>query len=525
MGNRKQNQRGRERGIALISVLLVLVLLIAIGVALMYMTDTDTAINANYRREQQSYFAAKAGIEEVRDRMRRIAPNTLDDKTNSMLPKTVASDTGGVLYVINQGADPTAVEPWTQGNKYMDDELCHDGYTLSGLPSPSGAPGPDVACANVPTSSNWYNHPATTAPSPGWATSALPFASTAAAVPYKWVRITWKQNDSTQGNPLGPAYYTVDGSNPATSPTAATPVCWDGKKENLLPSSAASCEMMSMRPVYLATSFAFVQGSRRMIQSELAKTDVPMVPAALALDGPNPSFNSYSSNNSQIIGNDASSSQPCPPAGNWPAIGVYDTPSVATVTTSLFKAQNYTGTPAPVANIGPTATGSNAPGTPGNLNQLSYVSGLLDLVNTITQSADVVYPASVTAPPGQLGTVANPQITVFSGDLNMSGQHVVVGAGILLVEGTYTISGSPEFDGLVLVIGKGIYYGNGDAVIGGQTLVANISSGVVGQTPGPPLVNLAGGGGQGGTYYDSCKANLGNDRIPYQILATREVVY
>jgi len=116
-------------------------------------------------------------------------------------------------------------------------------------------------------------------------------------------------------------------------------------------------------------------------------------------------------------------------------------------------------------------------------------------------------------------------ITVVQGDFTLSGHNAVVGAGILLVEGIFTISGSPEFDGMILVIGKGIYNGNGDAVMGGQTLVANIATGVSGQTPGPPTVTLAGGGGQGGTYYDSCKANLGNDRIPYQILATREILY
>jgi len=310
-------------------------------------------------------------------------------------------------------------------------------------------------------------------------------------------------------------------------------VCWDGKKETLLQSPATVCEAMNpaMRPVYLATALAVANGSRRMVQAELAKTIVPTVPAALALDGPNPVFNSYSSNNSQVMGNDASS-QPCPPAGNKPAIGVYDAAAVTTVTTNLFRPGNYSGTPPgptppglpSVINIGPTGVAPNAPGTSGNLNQLAYVSGLADLVNTVTQSADNVVPSNV-IPAAGLGTPTNPLITVVQGDFSMSGHNVVVGAGILLVEGTLSVSGSPEFDGLVLVIGKGIYYGDGDAVVGGQTLVANITSGVSGDIPGPPLVNLSGGGGNGGTYYDSCKANLGNDRIPYRVLATREIQY
>src|SRR5438105_1676531 len=137
----KKNRKNQQQGIALISVLLVLVMLIIMALGLMYVADTDTAINNNYRREQQAYFAAKAGLEEVRDRMRRTHPNTLDNPAGSLLPKTVASDTGGVLYVINQGTDPTTVQPWTAGNKYQDDELCHDGYVISGIADPFNSPG------------------------------------------------------------------------------------------------------------------------------------------------------------------------------------------------------------------------------------------------------------------------------------------------------------------------------------------------------------------------------------------------
>jgi len=532
----KRNRKNRQkRGIALISVLLVLLLLTIIAFGLIFMTDTDTAINSNYRSEQQAFFAAKTGIEEVRDRMRRTAPNSLDAKAPaiSLLPDTIASDSGGVLYVINQGADPIPVQPWTAGNKYQDDEFCHDGYTLTGIPNPftGNVPSDDVPCPNPPNGpSTWYTQPTSAAPAPGWTTSTIPFNSTDGAVPYKWARITWKEDNSVQGSPSPGPYYTVDGTA-TNSSTATTPVCWDGKKEVLLQTPATICEAMNipMRPVYLVTSLAYVRGSRRMIQAELAKTVLPNVPAALALDGPNPVWNSYSSNNSQIIGNDASST-PCPPAGNKPAIGVYDSAAVTTVSTALFRPNNYTGTPPKgglpsVINIGPTGVAPNAPGSGGNLNQLAYVSGLTDLVNTVTQAADNVVPVGGGIPAAGLGTDANPLITVFQGSVSLSGHNVVIGAGILLVEGTLNISGSPEFDGLVLVIGDGVYYGSGDAVFGGQVLVANINSGVVGPTPGPPIVNLSGGGGAGGTYYNSCLANLGNDRIPYRILATREIQY
>src|SRR5260370_12480948 len=158
----KKNRKNQQRGIALISVLLVLVMLIIMALGLMYVADTDTAINNNYRREQQAYVAAKAGIEEVRSRMRRTNPTTLDNPAGSLLPTAVASNSGGVLYVINQGTDPITVQPWTALNKYQDDELCHDGYVISGIPDPfsGGVPSHDVPCPHPPTpASTWYTNP------------------------------------------------------------------------------------------------------------------------------------------------------------------------------------------------------------------------------------------------------------------------------------------------------------------------------------------------------------------------------
>ncbi len=58
-----------SRGIALLMALLLLLLLSAIAVALTFTTDSDLMINANFRKEQVASFAAKAGMQEARDRM------------------------------------------------------------------------------------------------------------------------------------------------------------------------------------------------------------------------------------------------------------------------------------------------------------------------------------------------------------------------------------------------------------------------------------------------------------------------
>src|SRR5258708_12642949 len=67
---------GTERGVALVIALLVLLLITAVGMGMILMSNTETNVSANFRDEQTAYFAAKAGIEEERDRLRAGATDT-----------------------------------------------------------------------------------------------------------------------------------------------------------------------------------------------------------------------------------------------------------------------------------------------------------------------------------------------------------------------------------------------------------------------------------------------------------------
>ncbi len=71
--------RHNEKGIALILSILALLLLSAIAVGMMYMSTTEASINANFKAEETEYFAARAGVEEVRDRMLPSNPNTINN--------------------------------------------------------------------------------------------------------------------------------------------------------------------------------------------------------------------------------------------------------------------------------------------------------------------------------------------------------------------------------------------------------------------------------------------------------------
>ena len=64
------NPRHSQRGVAMFICLFALMLLTAVGMALMYAGDTETSINSNFRSAQAAYYAAKAGLEEGRERLR-----------------------------------------------------------------------------------------------------------------------------------------------------------------------------------------------------------------------------------------------------------------------------------------------------------------------------------------------------------------------------------------------------------------------------------------------------------------------
>ena len=64
----KTNHRG-ERGIALFVSILALLLLTAVAAGMIYLSSTETSISSNFKAEETAYFAARARVEEVRDRM------------------------------------------------------------------------------------------------------------------------------------------------------------------------------------------------------------------------------------------------------------------------------------------------------------------------------------------------------------------------------------------------------------------------------------------------------------------------
>ena len=508
-----------ERGVALIMALLVLLLVTAVGMGMIIMSNTETNISSNFKDEQTAYFAAKGGIEEVRDRLRAGATNSLNLSTTlgALLPGAPS----GVIYVLNP-LNGEIVAPWVIGGiNYPDDQITKE-----------------LNCAPP------------TAPAGAWWLPASPTASSSYAVSpqlqWKWVRVMAKLNKS---NPACTNVTSVDGN------INSNRVCWTGTNEKTTALASCNAANASYQPVYELTALAVTSGgSRRMMQYEVSQNNFPTIPGAFVFDGSGPSFNPPSSNVFSVSGTDpyphgtTSVTAPngsingisCPAPVNEPALGSFDDPATSTIAGAIptNRAGNYTsGT-----SSTPSVTNMYASLSSSYIN-LTTVDGLTKFANMITTAAGPnVYANGVT--PTNLGTPTSPVVNVVNGDLTISGGP---GAGILLVTGVLTLHGDFAWDGLILAIGEGaiVKDGGGTATVNGAMFAANMTTGdptggITGGYPangyGTPIAlganNPPGepyygwnGGGNATIQYDSCWIQAVTNSLPYHLITQRELSY
>src|ERR1700730_18156235 len=161
MKMRIATRRHGELGVALLLALFALVVVTSIGLGMMFLSDTETAVNANFRDEQTAYYAAKAGLEEARDRMQVGATNSV----NASLPTALPGNARSVLSITNPSASDSAISPWSSTDKYFDNQICNE-----------------TTCGGSAQPSTW--HLASASASSTYAASPV--------MPYKWARIMLK---------------------------------------------------------------------------------------------------------------------------------------------------------------------------------------------------------------------------------------------------------------------------------------------------------------------------------------------
>jgi type II secretory pathway pseudopilin PulG len=246
--------RKREQGFSLIVALLALMLLSAIAVGMMFISSTESAVASNFKSEEAAYFAARAGIEEVRDRMLPSPPSPGGNySVYNLLPTATVPGPGFALYVLNGTTMATVTDLSNPSNLLADDELCHDYYVGGGM---TWQPA-NVRCGSggLPTGGAWYTS----------TNSLTPIANTN-PLDYRWVRITLKANDSYGG--MDTTRYVDPGQ------AGSSQVCWNGSGLGAYQIvTPTNCSDVHASPVYLLTALARTSnGSRRMIQEEVAQT-------------------------------------------------------------------------------------------------------------------------------------------------------------------------------------------------------------------------------------------------------------
>jgi Tfp pilus assembly protein PilX len=479
--------KSSERGVALIIALLTLLLISAVLMGMIVASSSETNISTNFRDEQTAFFAARAGIEEVRDRLRPPPTANSLSTTAYFTAATIplAGAANGVLYVINPTGGET-VAPWlTTGNNYPDDEICKEVTCVAGVP---------VGAWYVPSQS-----------------ASATYAATPVLL-WKWVRVMIKPNKSATGLAR---VTSVDGL------TNGNRVCFNGTNEHT--TALTSCPD---KPVYELTALAVTKsGSRRMVQYELSQSSLPPIPGAMVFDGPTPDFGTNPNSAAfDVTGMDThtgpNAGVGCPAATNEPALGGYDAASTTSLQSQVNRPGSYAGSPTGIANVS------------SQLGPLSTVDGLNGLISTVsTMAGSNIYGSSPLPNPSTLnpGTNASPVINVVNGDYTLPSS----GSGILLVTGTLTMNGTPSFNGLILVVGKGnvVKNGGGNGTLDGALLVANLYSDpptyshlIASGAPGVPTIAWN-GGGTANIQYDSCWISFLSQSMPYRTISDRELVY
>jgi hypothetical protein len=305
------------------------------------------------------------------------------------------------------------------------------------------------------------------------------------------------------------------------------------------------------------TALAYLpNGSQKLLQYVVAPMTVNLAfPAAITLDGPNvaPSSGSYTFTmpwgaNFYVDGTDQYFS---PGAGGCvagnpspiPVRGIGYSNNDTSAGTIMDAIQQHTGDTSTYGDYKGLGASPNVyyvgnpppPGPPTLAGDLQNLAEVNTVVTTLTQIADVTLDGTVTPvlqsnsqnamPAGMSAT--NPMTVVVNGDLDTTG-WTGTGYGVLLVTGTFTYDSNSSWNGVILVIGKGIFYSHvfsqGTGRINGALFVATTvdGSGNPLGSLGSPMFDFSGQGNQG-IYYSSCWVQYVQTATKYRVLSFHEI--
>jgi hypothetical protein len=474
MRNTKR-RTGSQRGAALVIAIFSLMLISVVATTLILTAGTQNAIKSNYRSAMRAFYDARAGLEEARGRLFADNGNNPDSTAvlNCVFPGGQPMLPGQACYIINPAAGEN-VDPRAPGNTYADTEYQQE---WGGAAPPAGA-----------------QLIASTSPNTGIAGPL-----------YKWVRIT-PRTEASAGLDI----------NGGTQRDTTNPLYFDGAHQ-VLGAAAGAGQVLTITALAVTPS-----NSRRMVQYTVAPAALGSAfanfPSALTLDGNGVSFRGPTTSGAfHIDGND--SNAPSGTVSGVPAIGYTNSYDGSNVSTSAVPAGNY---------LSPAGTPSVGLVTLPPL--LQTPSGLDALVQSIKQSADLVLnpspgsAADQTSLPATM-SASNPMVIVVNGNFNLHGNGT--GYGLLVVTGTLDYDPDASWNGMILVIGQGIFTSSrrGVGTINGAIFIAQTrdSAGNLLSDPNLGHASFTQTGGGSGINYSSNWVRAAQGLVPYQVLSFREI--
>ena len=525
-------RRRKQSGTAMLIAIFALLLISVVGIALVISAGTNSSLAGNYRTATSAYYAGMAGLEEARGRLLWKNPNCLVAQLPGMTPNCP-----------NANFVPTAGVPPLPAMGLME---------VRYIVNP--APGETVNPANLSPANPYADNEYET--EFGWAVTSTNWQTTAsiqsvAGVPnpsYKWVRINVATEKALGLDVNGDGV--LDGVTPLVFEPAPTIPCPRPNPSPglMVPSCAGWSSQTAVEALEITALAVAPYGGHRLLQyivtplmvstsTQRPPAGQPMsadFPAALTLDGNGVAYTSPGTSGFMINGQDQ-----CVGSNNQVySVAYTDNLDGANIIREATPAQNYQGYP-PGAG-GPPPPPSKAPATIANANLTPPTSlirsswlepATLDAtMQDIVNSADVVIPGPATGATLMrrvpMMSATNPMTIVVNGDLNLNGRNTF-GYGLLLVTGNLTYDPDASWDGIVLVVGQGVFTSTQTGAGGftGAVLVAKTrdSAGNLLASLGQASFSSTSNHPGFGINYNSCWVNTAKGPLSYKVLSFREV--
>jgi hypothetical protein len=533
----------RQSGAAMLIAIFALLLISVVAIALVITSGTNSSLAGNYRTATSAYYAGMAGLEEARGRLLWKNPdyiNISNGYSNLLSPAGVPTwGLTQVLYITNpapgETVNPTSANP----ANYPDTEYGQEfSWGISG-----------AAVQQIPSVSP---DPLASLPGPA----------------FKWVRINpvteaalkLDVNEDGVFDSATVLFYDPAHVAPLSGVAAPSLVVPPGPSSPPVPPTPTAVQALEITALAVAPN-----GGQRLLQYVVAPLIISPdasdqnFPAALALDGNGVTFQSPGTTSYQLNGVDGCN--PPPPPGLPSAVASIGYANAGDYANIFSQAnpdkQSYPGSP--VAAVPPPYTATTPSlsnlnvGYPNSVLRQSWLtpSSLDSVMQDIVNSADVVIQGSATgrdiANLAPLMSPSNPMTIVVNGNLRLNGRGFV-GYGLLLVTGTLTYDPDASWDGIVLVVGQGVFAssGNGSGGIVGTVFVAQTRDSAGNLLPGNTLGSgcfgsssacgvlgfghghLGFGSGYGtnpgsGISYNSCVVKSAQGPLTYKVLSFHEL--